>query len=343
LTIVEVVVGLSFLFFVVSVVASAINEAIAGVFNLRARMLEVGIVNLLTGKAGKRPKKPDGTPPPAVGGPDNTATSNTAEPGIPRTQEALVNELFDHSLLSSYSKDNKLPSYVASRTFRNALFDVTGLFAVTQPTSDPLQVEQVDRQVREQIAQLPSKHLRESLLTIWEGTNHNVTEFRAGVERWFDRAMERVGGWYKRRAQIFLFVIGLLLAFAVNTDAVRAAGHLWKDDGKRESIVAAVQNQQANQTPDQAIAKLDDIGFPIGWDEANRPSGGGEWAIAVLGWVITGIAVTLGAPFWFDVLNKVSNLRSAGRKPDSTLLPAPTKREVDEIKLTVSGASPTST
>ena len=37
--IIEVVVGLAFLFFVISIVASAIQEAIAAVFQLRARQL----------------------------------------------------------------------------------------------------------------------------------------------------------------------------------------------------------------------------------------------------------------------------------------------------------------
>ena len=46
LVIVEVVVGLSFLFFLISIVSSAIQEAISGVFKLRARDLEIGVINL---------------------------------------------------------------------------------------------------------------------------------------------------------------------------------------------------------------------------------------------------------------------------------------------------------
>jgi hypothetical protein len=36
----------------------------------------------------------------------------------------------------------------------------------------------------------------------------------------------------------------------------------------------------------------------------------------LLGFILTGLAASLGAPFWFDVLNKFVNLRSTGRKPD---------------------------
>jgi hypothetical protein len=327
-TVLEVVVGLSFLFFLISVVASAINEGIAGVLKTRSTMLEKGIINLLTGTPHRR---------------KNVSDQN--EPGFDEPPKRLVESLLDHSLITGYSKDQKLPSYLASRSFRNALFDVGDMFKVTQATpdttavSDPLQLAEIDASVRAEISKLPIKHLQESLLTIWNGVDHDLTEFRAGVERWFDRGMERVSGWYKRRAQILLLLIGLALAFAVNADAVRAAGHLWKDDGKRDSIVAASQNQPAGATSDDAIRQLDDVGFPIGWDKSNRPDGAGEIGLAVLGWLITGVAVTLGAPFWFDVLNKVSNLRAAGRKPDTSLVPAPTKTEVASINLNVTGGT----
>ena len=40
------------------------------------------------------------------------------------------------------------------------------------------------------------------------------------------------------------------------------------------------------------------------------------WLIAIAGWLITGIAATLGAPFWFDLLGKLIKLRGSGSKPD---------------------------
>jgi len=36
----------------------------------------------------------------------------------------------------------------------------------------------------------------------------------------------------------------------------------------------------------------------------------------VLGWLLTAFAISLGAPFWFDMLNKVINIRSSGKAPD---------------------------
>ncbi len=40
------------------------------------------------------------------------------------------------------------------------------------------------------------------------------------------------------------------------------------------------------------------------------------WVFNFAGWLLMAIAVSLGAPFWFDLLNKLVNLRMAGVKPE---------------------------
>ena len=60
--------------------------------------------------------------------------------------------------------------------------------------------------------------------------------------------------------------------------------------------------------------------LPLGWD--GMPDDFVGWFKTVLGWLITIAAVSLGAPFWFDLLGKVANLRGAGAsvrrsEPDS--------------------------
>ncbi len=44
------------------------------------------------------------------------------------------------------------------------------------------------------------------------------------------------------------------------------------------------------------------------------PNQSGGWE-TLLGWIITALAVTLGAPFWFDLLSKLVSLRGAGTVP----------------------------
>ncbi len=66
----------------------------------------------------------------------------------------------------------------------------------------------------------------------------------------------------------------------------------------------------------QALAALQDLGLPIGW--RGLPQGAGAWLFKILGLAVTAIAVSFGAPFWFDLLNKLVNLRQTGKKPDES-------------------------
>lgn len=61
----------------------------------------------------------------------------------------------------------------------------------------------------------------------------------------------------------------------------------------------------------------------MGWNETNwSPKGiGGKieikyLLIKIIGWLITALAISQGAPFWFDILNKAINLRSTGKPPE---------------------------
>ncbi|MEO1560656.1 MAG: hypothetical protein AAFS12_13845, partial [Cyanobacteria bacterium J06632_19] len=77
----------------------------------------------------------------------------------------------------------------------------------------------------------------------------------------------------------------------------------------------------------QTEEALSDISLPIGWTETNIKqqvgsfsSNSGGWtslrfARAIPGWIISGIAIAMGAPFWFDLIGKVSKVRNTGSKP----------------------------
>ena len=70
------------------------------------------------------------------------------------------------------------------------------------------------------------------------------------------------------------------------------------------------------------LNKIEAIGLPIGWNNEDPrtrwswPNEGAFW-LKLLGWLLTAFAISLGAPFWFDMLNKVMNIR-ASVKPHSS-------------------------
>jgi hypothetical protein len=70
----------------------------------------------------------------------------------------------------------------------------------------------------------------------------------------------------------------------------------------------------------------------MGWRGAAVPHGADGIAMAIGGWVLTILAISLGAPFWFDTLGRLSRLRSSG-KPE-TPLPATGSGKPNERILT---------
>jgi cell fate (sporulation/competence/biofilm development) regulator YlbF (YheA/YmcA/DUF963 family) len=166
-----------------------------------------------------------------------------------------------------------------------------------------------------------------------------VNQFQKEVETWFDRSMDRASGVYKRNAKGVAILIGISIAILTNTDTFHLLNRLSRDSAIRSAIT-----QSASQRVDflndsnarMEIQKLlGDASVPIGWQNINQQldleplnTSQGNTANAVLrkiwkviamlcGWVVSGLAIAMGAPFWFDILNKVVNVRNAGPKPES--------------------------
>ncbi len=76
----------------------------------------------------------------------------------------------------------------------------------------------------------------------------------------------------------------------------------------------------ANQpTVNERIAQLQQLGIPLGWK--SRPSNAGDWWNKLAGLALTAFAVSLGAPFWFDLLNRFMNIRAGGKSPEEKAKP----------------------
>ncbi len=73
------------------------------------------------------------------------------------------------------------------------------------------------------------------------------------------------------------------------------------------------------EKPQEVLKKklkdIENLNLPIGWTKASSPQRFTEWIAKIVGLIFTAFAVSLGAPFWFDILNKLSRLRGSGRVP----------------------------
>jgi hypothetical protein len=126
------------------------------------------------------------------------------------------------------------------------------------------------------------------------------------LETWFNDRMARAEGWYKRRAQAWSLLLALAATLAFNADTIHVVSQLWDDAALRDAAVAAAQSQSSS---------IEALPIPLGWaGDVARPAGVMAWALRVLGWLLTAAAVSLGAAFWFDVLNKALHLRGTGAR-----------------------------
>jgi hypothetical protein len=298
--ILDVAIGLVLVFLLLSLIATAIREAIESACKTRAVYLERGICELLHGD-----------------------------------EAGLVREIYDHPLVAGLYRGTyapaargrrmggNLPSYIPTRNFALALLDVAVRGPATKRVEGAHLAPLSFAAAREAIARIDNPRIQRPLLLAADAAGNDLARLQRNVEAWFDSGMDRVSGWYKRRTQTILFVIGAAITLSANVDTVAIARFLYENRGAREALVAQAQAVAKDSTVLRADARatraaLDSLQLPIGWGVASArwtsgsASRGGwdRWVAPVLGWIITTLAITLGAPFWFDVLNKIMVIRS---------------------------------
>jgi hypothetical protein len=231
----------------------------------------------------------------------------------------------------------------AGKTLKEAL-GFARTFAAEYP--DPL------KNIQEGLKKLPEGDTKETLLVLVDKTRrevatveHQAEAFRRNLEGWFNHAMERVGGWYKRWTQRVLLGLAIVLVALSNADTIMLVEWLSKDNTLRTSLAAAAQeavktpmdpSNPASRNLQQVLSTTENIQLPIGWssnrddprhfkfiDFAWSPEYAGWVFYKIFGLMISVLAVSLGAPFWFDTLSKFVNVRSAGTPPGEVRKSAP--------------------
>jgi hypothetical protein len=273
----EVGIGIVFLYLLLATVCSSLTEIVARFLGLRSSTLKDGISQLL------------------------------ADPDF----RSVAKSLYDHPFIKPLEKNGR-PSYIHARTFSMALLD---LVAPGQKSVDEI-ITAVDA------ATIPDE-LKQQLKALALRAGADVGELVKGVETWFDDDMERVSGWYKRKSHAIILGLGLAVTICLNADSLAFAAGLVENGAAREAFVAAAATTvDASPAPGGGLPSIDipkakeqlgQAGLPLGW-AAGLPSAE-RWPGMVLGWLITAAAVAMGAPFWFDLLTKLTNVRSTGDKP----------------------------
>lgn len=275
----------------------------------------------------------------------------------------------------------KMPDGETGKTLKEQLralsARLTNLYNVADACADiHLSIEAMPVEyVRQIIEMLPADGVRKSLLTLFDDAKNDVEKFKQNIEVWFNNGMDRVNGWYKRRSQLVIFFVAALVTVAMNVDAINIFRHLQTYPALSEAMVgqatqyarsSAAVSKDAPQEGQADLVKqfnatqtqLTGLAIPIGWvrpaSEAQKADGlerplfndlVGILSSATdhaLGWLLTALAATLGAPFWFDMLNRIISIRAAGKPPEEdpkppksvsvAVEPGQTQQEADRLK-----------
>ena len=294
--ILEVVIGLVFVFLLLSLLAAALNEIVMGWFYSRGKNLHIALQTMLD---------------------DDT--------------DLLCQKFFGHPLIQKLKKRGRapFPSYISNAYFAKVL---TELLAQGQPVT----LAAVKRGLE---ALPPESDTRSVLLGFVYDAEDSLEVFQQTLEMWYQEVMNQASGWYKTKVQRTLFVLGLLISLIFNANTFQIAQKLSIDPEARRAIIEQAYDymkreerpspvtherieQQVRDLIDEELS-LTATALGTGWDHAPTidlasQAGWQYLGKSLLGWVITALAITLGAPFWFDMLNRVMNIREAARKPQES-------------------------
>ncbi|HKG58478.1 MAG TPA: hypothetical protein VKB05_01775 [Pyrinomonadaceae bacterium] len=306
-TILEVVIGIVFVYLLLSILCTSANEWVAAMTRRRGEMLRKGIRQLLENQ-----KVRDG---------DDT--------------NAFLEEFYKHPLIACLKHDKNHPAYIAPRTF---VAVITDLLTVAKPGT----VEFAD--FENGAKALPDGNVKKSLLALIQRSNQNFERTQLSIEAWFNDAMDRVNGWYKRRTQMWTIIIALFLTLIANANTIEIVRKFSRDPVLRSAVVeeAKVRAQKPrptisveykneddptnptitrNEGNELSQKEMDLLGQTLGWHDNVFHDATGKawpwrtWLERLIGWLLTLLAISLGAPFWFDILNKIVNIRFAGKSP----------------------------
>jgi hypothetical protein len=333
--ILDLAIGMVFIYLLLSLVCTATKELLEAWLKKRATDLEAGIRALLQ-------------------------------------DDSLAGRLYEHPLIAGLSVKKgeqwtrtNWPSYIPAPLFAQALLDLLlppppappgGAAAPgPNPPAPAPAPPPPARTLREILGDLPDTPVRKALLAFVDSAGNDLQRLRGSVEAWFNSAMDRVSGWYKRWSQVVILFLGLGITVALNADSIALGDSLARDpeavkrlinaaeqytkrpptkqepaaapatkgkedkgsgEGAPKGTAATPSGDREPAEPNALRESLDRVGalsLPVGWDRNDPrtvPTDFWGWLRKVGGWFLTAFAVSLGAPFWFDLLNKFMVVRA---------------------------------
>ena len=285
----DVFIGLITIYIVLALTVSALTEIITRLVGLRSIGLKSGIRSILQ------------------------------DPNI-KVLSDETKRFWNSGIIRSATDGDSSPNSLDALTFATATLLTAGMDVVRNAG-----------QAKTMIANAPiNSHLKDVLTGLADRSVTRGTTLHDELAQHFDATMEKIGRWYPHWTQSIAFVLAVVFTVYVNANTLDLLHQLTAQPASRLEL-AKIQSNLATDTTDhaRAINNLNDLDAIITSDTLSgktlRPEFTKDPIRTILGLLITILAVSLGAPFWFDVLARISPKASGADRPPSSVSrePAP--------------------
>jgi hypothetical protein len=310
----DVLIGLTVIMLALSMVVTLLVQFGTTIVNSRGRHLRRGLADLL-GQLDPGLRATSGAPRPATAA--TIATTILTHPLISSTGRRL-GSVVHREELTKLLLDLADENSPLERDARQALRQALASNGVPDPAATVKNIRGAALQIEASNPQLAA-NIRQSMAILQEARS----DFTAKINNWFDQTMDRVSQRFTATTRAITFASALLVAMALQVDTIGLVNRLAADDMLRQAFVNRAAAGRA-ATPAQAgvatagtpeamereylafLAENGLIGIPRSathWME--------RWGVVnVFGVLITSLLLSLGAPFWYNALGRLLQLRS---------------------------------
>lgn len=182
--------------------------------------------------------------------------------------------------------------------------------------------------------------LHEIIIELEETQQANITSIKKKISEWFDSYMVTVTEVYKNYVRFWIFGISFFIVFTMNIDSLVLIEYFYENKEKREVMISFAENVGKDDykindslTGDERVeeikklkkAVVDDYNafdLPYGWKKGmsntlqyekkvlNNPTTDSAFK-KIIGLFLTTISLTLGAPFWYQLMVNLLALRKS--------------------------------
>ncbi|NES85954.1 MAG: hypothetical protein F6K10_33775 [Moorea sp. SIO2B7] len=315
-TILNIAIGLIIIYLTFSLVVSEVQELITTLLEWRAKTLKEGIAQLF---------------------------------GENSSEDPLVIKFYNNPLIKSLTQkatnkaSSKGPSYISASSFAYAFMEIIRLGKEIPKSLDDLMNDVVNNPNLPDSLKKNISCLSQQAKSKAEDASQELKQMEREIENWFNSSMDRLSGVYKRNCKAVVLIIAFIIAILANVDTIYIIDSLSQEQNLHSTIDKIAnqvisenscsqisyddQDNEKNQTECLSFLKTDVnqtyktlSPLPLGWDlsaplqKQLTPLNLKNIVKIFLGWFLSAIAISMGAPFWFDLLDIIINVRNTGKK-----------------------------